>query len=132
VKAIDVGGLGGTSFSAVEHHRAVDQGDVLKARLGKTYWDWGIPTPVAISEARSSCPDLPLVATGGLESGLDALKALALGADLAGFAGHLFRAAATGADGASKELSGIKEELKTGLFLLGVTSPASVSEDHLA
>ncbi len=132
VKAIDVGGLGGTSFSAVEHHRAVDQGDALKARLGKTYWDWGIPTPAALRQARASCPDLPLVATGGLESGLDALKALALGADLAGFAGHLFRAAARGPDGASAELAGIKEELKTGLFLLGVTSPASVSEDHLA
>lgn len=132
VQAVDVGGLGGTSFSAVEHHRAMDQGDVLKARLGKTFWDWGIPTPVALSEARAACPDLPLVATGGLESGLDALKALCLGADLAGFAGHLFRAAASGPAGAVEELSGIKEELKTGLFLLGVTSPASVSEDHLA
>ena len=132
VGAIDVGGLGGTSFSAVEHHRAVDQGDALKARLGKTYWDWGIPTPVALREARASCPDLPLVATGGLESGLDALKALALGADVAGFAGHLFRAAARGPTAAAQELSGIKEELKTGLFLLGLTSPASVSEDHLA
>jgi isopentenyl-diphosphate Delta-isomerase len=132
VAAIDVGGLGGTSFSAVEHHRAVDQGDATKARLGKTYWDWGIPTPEAVRQARASCPGLPLVATGGLESGLDALKALACGADLAGFAGHLFRAAATGPSGAAAEVGLLKEELKTGLFLLGVTSPASVSEDHLA
>ena len=132
VQAVDVGGLGGTSFSAVEHHRAVDQGDATKARLGKTYWDWGIPTPVAVRQARAACPDLPLVATGGLESGLDALKALACGADVAGFAGHLFRAAAAGPAGATQELGLLKEELKTGLFLLGVTSPASVSEDHLA
>lgn len=130
--AIDVGGLGGTSFSAVEYHRAVDQGDAAKARLGKTFWDWGIPTPQAVREARVACPDLPLVATGGLESGLDALKALACGADLAGFAGHLFRAAAQGADAVNREVGLIKEELKTGLFLLGVTSPTSVSEDHLA
>lgn len=132
VKGIDVGGLGGTSFAAVEHHRAIDQGDAVKARLGKTFWDWGIPTPQAVREARAACPQLPLVATGGLESGLDALKAIACGADLAGFAGHLFRAAALGPDSAASELAAIKEELKTGLFLLGVTSPASVSEDHLA
>ena len=132
VKAIDVGGLGGTSFSAVEHHRAIDQGDALKARLGKTFWDWGVPTPRALSEARAACPGLPLVATGGLESGLDALKALALGADLAGYAGHLFRAAALGRADVVAEVAALKEELKTGMFLLGVTSPASVSEDHLA
>ncbi len=130
--AIDVGGLGGTSFAAVEHHRAVDQGDATKARLGKTFWDWGIPTPVAVREARAACPDLPLVATGGLESGLDALKAMACGADVAGFAGHLFRAAAVGPESVNAEVALVKEELKTGLFLLGVTSPTFLSEDHLA
>lgn len=132
VKAIDVGGLGGTSFSAVEHYRALDQKDATKARLGKTFWDWGIPTPQAVREAREACPDLPLVATGGLESGLDALKALCLGADLAGFAGHLFRATANGPRGASAEVALLLEELKTGLFLLGITSPAYASGDHLA
>jgi isopentenyl-diphosphate delta-isomerase len=132
VKAVDVGGLGGTSFSAVEYYRAKDQGDALKARLGKTFWDWGIPTPTAVREARAACPELPLVATGGLESGLDALKALCLGADLAGFAGHLFRASAKGPRGAIEETSRLLEELKTGIFLLGATSPTSLSEDHLA
>ena len=132
IKGIDVGGLGGTSFAAVEHHRAVDQGDALKARLGQAFWDWGIPTPDALRQARAACPQLPLVATGGLESGLDALKALCLGADLAGFAGHLFRAAARGAEDVVMEVAGIEEELKTGLFLLGATSPAETSEDHLA
>lgn len=132
VKAVDVGGLGGTSFSAVEYYRAMDQGDGLKARLGRTFWDWGIPTPTAVREARAACPDLPLVATGGLESGLDALKALCLGADLAGFAGHLFRATAKGPRGAVAETAALLEELKTGIFLLGATSPTSLSEDHLA
>ncbi|MCA1819947.1 MAG: type 2 isopentenyl-diphosphate Delta-isomerase, partial [Halobacteriales archaeon] len=132
ISALDVGGLGGTSFSAVEHHRAVDQGDHAKARLGRTFWDWGIPTPQALREARQACPSLPLVATGGLRSGLDALRALCLGADLAGFAGHLFRAAAAGPDGASQEAALVLEELKTGLFLLGLPDPSSVTEDHLA
>lgn len=132
VQAVDVGGLGGTSFAAVEHYRALDQGDAAKARLGRTFWDWGVPTPEAVRQVRRDCPGLPIVATGGLESGLDALKALCLGADLAGFAGHLFRAAMRAEDGAAREAALVLEELKTGLFLLGATSPAAVSEDHLA
>lgn len=132
VQAVDVGGLGGTSFSAVEHYRALDQKDATKARLGKAFWDWGLPAPQAVRDVRAACPGLPLVATGGLESGLDALKALCCGADLAGFAGHLFRAAAGGPSGATEEARFLLEELKTGLFLLGVTSPTSASEDHLA
>jgi isopentenyl-diphosphate delta-isomerase len=132
IAGIDVGGLGGTSFSAVEHHRAVDQHDEAKARLGKTYWDWGIPTPQALAEARAACPGLPLVATGGLRHGLDALKALVLGADLAGFAGHLFRAAARGPTDAAREAGLLLEELKTGLFLLGVPRPSDLTEDLLS
>ncbi len=131
VKAIDVGGLGGTSFSAVEHYRALDQGDPEKARLGKTFWDWGIPTPQAVRSVRDALPKAPLVATGGLRSGLDALKAIALGADLAGYAGHLFRAAARGPEAASQEVGLLLEELKTGLFLAGAPSATAVTRDHL-
>src|SRR2546428_753644 len=43
-RAIDVGGLGGTSFSAVEHYRARKEAASLKERLGATFWNWGIPT----------------------------------------------------------------------------------------
>jgi len=131
VQAVDVGGLGGTSFAAVEFYRAQQQKDAAKARLGKAFWDWGIPTPMAVRQVRDACPDLPLVATGGLESGLDALKALACGADLAGFAGHLFRAAAKGPRGAADEAGLLLEELRTGLFLLGAARPADVGADHL-
>ncbi len=115
--AIDVGGLGGTSFAAVEHHRATDSGDEGHARMGETYWAWGTPTPDCIVDVRDALPDTPLVATGGLRHGLDALRALVLGADLAGFAGTMFRAAAAGR--AAEELSICLEELKTGIFLSG-------------
>lgn len=131
VTAIDVGGLGGTSFSAVEYHRAVDQGDDVKARLGKTFWDWGIPTPQALREVHDALPKTPLVATGGLRNGLDALRALCLGASMAGFAGHVFRAAAKGPAAASEEVGLLLEELKTGLFLLGVPSPSRLGKEHV-
>ncbi len=128
VKAVDVGGLGGTSFSAVEYHRAVDQGDEEKARLGQTFWDWGIPTPYCVRHVRTLCPGLPIIATGGLRNGLDAARALALGADIAGFAGAIFRAAAQ--EKATSELGLVLEELKTSLFLVGARNPAALSEDH--
>ena len=126
VKAIDVGGLGGTSFSAVEYHRAVAQGDAVKARLGKTFWDWGIPTPQSIGLVRGALPRTPIVATGGLRNGLDAARAIALGADMAGFAGHMFRAAAVGPDAASLEAGLILEELRTAMFLTGSRRPVDL------
>ncbi len=129
VKAVDVGGLGGTSFSAVEYHRAVEQGDEAKARLGKTFWDWGIPTPYCVRHVRTLCPGIPIIATGGLRNGLDAARALALGADMAGFAGAIFRAAAD--EKATSELGLVLEELKTSLFLAGVRHPPALSEDHV-
>ena len=132
VAAIDVGGLGGTSFSAVEHWRALDQGDAVKARLGRTFWDWGIPAPDAVRQVRAASRSIQIVATGGLRNGLDALRAIACGANMAGFAGHMFRAAANGKQAAIAELGIIKEELKTGLFLLGLPSPSRVTEESLA
>lgn len=128
VSGIDVGGLGGTSFAAVEHHRAMDVGDATKARLGRTYWDWGNPTPDCVQDVRATLPDMPIVATGGLRNGRDALRALWTGADLAGFAGTMFRAAA--AEKAVGEMAMILEELKAGLFLAGAQRPSALHWDH--
>lgn len=131
VAAIDVGGLGGTSFSAVEHYRAAEAGNDVKAAIGKTFWDWGNPTPACVQECRDST-DLPIIATGGLTTGLDAAKAFALGADLAGYAGHLFRAAMKSEAELTLACDILLEELKTTLFLTGVTRPEFFGEDHLA
>jgi len=99
----------------------------LRARLGRTFWDWGIPTPDCIMSVRDALPDVPLVATGGLRSGLDAARALALGADVAGFAGHMFRAAAESAARAQEELGAILEELRTACFLAGAATPSRLA-----
>ncbi|MHB8633529.1 MAG: type 2 isopentenyl-diphosphate Delta-isomerase, partial [Thermoplasmatota archaeon] len=131
VRGIDVGGLGGTSFAAVEHHRAVQQADAMKARLGRTFWAWGTTTPECVTSVRNHLPAIPLVATGGLRTGLDAARALALGANVAGFAGSLLRAAASGPEAAEFELAALLEELKTTLFLAGVRRPGQLTRDHL-
>src|SRR2546426_1111654 len=118
-RAIDVGGLGGTSFSAVEHYRARKEAASLKERLGATFWNWGIPTPASILLADVG---LPLVATGGVRSGLDVAKGIALGATMAGMAKPMLEAARVSADAAIQELRAVIEELKAAMFLTGSTS----------
>ena len=92
--ALDVGGSGGTSFAAIEALRAQARSDDRGSRIGNMLRDWGIPTPVSIVAARAS--RLPIIATGGIRTGLDAAKAIALGATLVGVARPLLLAALEG------------------------------------
>ncbi len=116
VRGIDVGGLGGTSFSAVEYYRARSAGDCTRANIGETFWDWGIPTPVSVA---LSSVGLPVVATGGVRSGLDVARAISIGASAAGLAGRILPAALEGEDALSAEVGTIIQELKAAMFLVG-------------
>jgi len=116
VKGLDVGGLGGTSFSAVEYYRARSIGDSKRANIGQTFWDWGIPTPVSVVLANVG---LPIISTGGLRSGLDAARAVAIGASSAGMAGRLLPAALEGKEALEIEVTTIVDELKAAMFLVG-------------
>jgi isopentenyl-diphosphate delta-isomerase len=118
VKAIDIGGVGGTSFAAIEGLRATDRGDLARARLGQVFRDWGLPTVVALVGAARS--GLPVIATGGVRSGLDAAKALALGATAVGVGRPLLQAALEGADAIDRWLAQFALELRTATFLSGV------------
>ncbi len=128
VRVIDVGGLGGTSFSAVEHYRARKEASSLKERLGATFWDWGIPTPASIVLADVG---LPLVATGGVRSGLDVAKGIALGATAAGMAKPMLEAAKVSSDAVVAELRAVIEELKAAMFLTGAASVAELQEQNV-
>lgn len=119
VKGVDVGGAGGTSWAAVEACRAKALGYRLHARLGETFWDWGIPTAVSVVEVSQSIA-LEVLASGGLRSGLDAAKAMVLGADAAGFAFNLLQPAVEGR--VKEALERILMELKTAMFLVGAKS----------
>ncbi|TAD95603.1 MAG: type 2 isopentenyl-diphosphate Delta-isomerase, partial [Oscillatoriales cyanobacterium] len=74
VSAIDIAGAGGTSWAKIEGERAKDG---KQRRLGATFADWGIPTAECIVNTRAVAPDVPLIASGGLQHGLDAAKAIA-------------------------------------------------------
>ena len=124
VRAIDVSGTGGTSFAAVEHHRAKAQGAVREARVGKVFWDWGIPSPVSVKELVPV--GLPLVASGGIRSGLDIARAIALGASAAGIAGGVLKAAATSYEATRAELDQLVYELKVAMFLTGSRTVADL------
>src|SRR5215212_5144963 len=79
VAAIDIGGAGGTSWSEVERHRAPT--DRLR-RLCSAFGAWGIPTADSLVMARAVASNVPLVASGGLRSGVEAATAIALGVNL--------------------------------------------------
>lgn len=130
-KGLDVGGLGGTSFSAVESYRAAAEQDTVRARIGHTFWDWGIPTPRCLEEARrpggpfdgadgrAGIDRAALLATGGVRNGLDGAKAIALGADAFGMAGAMLRAADRSKEAAQGEVATVLQELRVACFLTG-------------
>lgn len=114
--AIDVGGLGGTSWAGVETYRAQKRGDLLSDHLGKQFWNWGIPTVASIVESSIS---VPVVATGGVRSGIDVAKSIALGASLCGIALPLVAPALKGQKDVVDKMNVIIEELKVAMFLSG-------------
>ncbi len=119
VRAVDVSGGGGTSWTAVESHRASGQA----AELGRDLWDWGIPTAPAVAWLSACEPSLEIVASGGIRNGLDAARALALGARVAGVAQPAMRAVQDGGrDGARAYLSRVIEGIRAATLLAGATS----------
>lgn len=124
VSFIDAAGAGGTSWSQVEKFRAQD---AIRRDAADAFADWGIPTADSIIDIRDRLPGIPLVASGGLRSGVDAAKAIALGAGLAGFGRTLLPRAAGQDTGISVErlleqFERIEFELRAAMFGIGASS----------
>jgi isopentenyl-diphosphate delta-isomerase len=118
VKALDIGGAGGTSFAAVEYYRAGGEAKTNQSNLGKSFWDWGIPTVASLVETVKSVK-IPVIASGGIRSGIDAAKALALHANLASVTQPVLEAAVKGSGEVERLLSLITEEIRNVMFLTG-------------
>ncbi|MFC1892883.1 type 2 isopentenyl-diphosphate Delta-isomerase [Chloroflexota bacterium] len=130
LSALDIGGAGGTSMALVESHRAASRENKRFQKLGQTFGGWGIPTAVSVVEAGVS--GLPLIASGGIRTGLDAAKALALGASLVGIARPLLgKVLAGGYDEAVEYLEVFFEELAITMFLVGAATPGELRERRL-
>jgi isopentenyl-diphosphate Delta-isomerase len=120
VAAIDVGGAGGSSMPALEAERSKARGDERTHTIGLLFRDWGIATPVSIIESRAA--HLPLISTGGIRTGLDMARALALGATLVGIGFPFLKAANQSYDAVCELLETIVAELKVAMQLSGAAT----------
>jgi len=114
VRGIDVAGVGGTSWAAVEMYR---QTSPIRKALCQTYRGWGIPTVQALQGLEGLPKEILRISSGGLRNGLDVAKSVALGADLAGFARKFILAADKGYEELQNTIELIILELKTAMFL---------------
>jgi isopentenyl-diphosphate Delta-isomerase len=116
VRTVDVAGAGGTSWVAVEAVRAAAGSGA--AALGTELWDWGVPT--AVSVVACARARLDVIASGGLRTGYDVARALALGAVAGGMAAPMLRAQrAGGAAGVAALLAQITTAIRSVCLLTG-------------
>ena len=120
IAAVDVAGAGGTSWARVE--QLVRYGEVRYPAVA----DWGIPTAQALVEVRRVLPDMPLVASGGVRTGMDAAKAIALGAEVVAVARPLLAPALESPAAAVDALGAVIEELRICLHGCGATDLATL------
>ncbi len=120
----DVGGAGGTSFAAIESLRDDYSNEVYTRKIADTFREWGIPTPIAIIYVRQAT-EKPIIATGGLRSGVDIAKSIVLGADIGGFAFKFLKSAwqdykSNSMNNTIKEIKTLKHELRSSMWLMNI------------
>ncbi len=122
VKAIDVGGLGGTSFAAIEYYRAEKIQNREKMHTGKTFWNWGIPSPASI---KFCSVGIPIIGSGGIRNGEDIVKSIIMGADMGAMARNFLKAADTSYEELKLEVNNIIKDIKISMFL---SAAANISD----
>jgi isopentenyl-diphosphate delta-isomerase len=109
VKAIDIAGAGGTSWVKVDAYRTSEDVSHIE--------EWGIPTAEALKDVGGA--KVPVIASGGIRTGVEVAKAIAMGADLAGFALPLLKPATESPERVEEYLEKIISQLKDAMFLVG-------------
>ena len=120
--ALDVAGAGGTSWAKVEEY--VLYGEVRHPQLA----EWGIPTSAALQEVHKTLPQTPLIASGGIRSGVDAAKALALGAEVVAVARPLLEPSTVSPERVVAWLESFIWELRVAMHCVGVKDIAALKE----
>ncbi|MFX0020709.1 MAG: type 2 isopentenyl-diphosphate Delta-isomerase [Candidatus Hermodarchaeota archaeon] len=124
IDGFDIGGMGGTSFAAIESIRDDSSYEAYTRKIADTFREWGIPTPVSIIYVRT-ITQKPIIATGGLRNGLDIAKAISIGANIGGFAYKFLRTAwqdykNNTLSTSIKEIKTLKQELRSSLWLMNL------------
>ena len=123
VDFIDIEGAGGTSWAAVETYRAEDR------YLGEVFWDWGIPTAISTVEVTNAV-NVPVISSGGIRTGLEAAKAIALGADAVGMALPFLKNSAS-QDQLNKFIERFNDSLRIAMFLVGANNIEELKQSKL-
>ena len=123
VKFIDVEGAGGTSWAAVETYRADDR------YFGEMFWDWGIPTAISTAEVVNTV-DVPVISSGGIRSGLEAAKAIALGADSVGMALPFLKKSVSQEE-LNNFINKFNDSLRIAMFLVGANNIEELKQSKL-
>lgn len=119
VSAVDVAGTGGTSWALVEMYRMKYPS---RQNIAAQFADWGHSTADCISRIRTSYPDLPLIASGGIRHGIHAAKAIGLGADMVGMSTPFLRPAMESTEACIEATQEIIETMRIASFLIGAKS----------
>ncbi|MFO8037664.1 MAG: type 2 isopentenyl-diphosphate Delta-isomerase [Anaerolineales bacterium] len=128
VSALDVAGAGGTSWSEVEMHRAETE---MQRELAASFIRWGIPTAESIQMVREVAPGIPLFASGGLRTGTDIAKCIALGATMGGMASPFLKAASHSTERSVEVIRTIIKEIQITMFAAGVKDLNTLAETPL-
>jgi isopentenyl-diphosphate delta-isomerase len=128
ISAIDVAGAGGTSWSQVEMRRTQDK---VKSKLAANFINWGNPTAEVLIGVHEALPHIPLIASGGLQNGIDICKCIRLGANLGAIAGPFLKAAARSTDAVLKFLEQISAEIRICMFATGSSNLSSLCQAEL-
>lgn len=124
ILGIDIAGMGGTSFSAVELYRAMASNDHIRTNMGESFFNWGIPAPASLMTANNG---LPLIASGGILDGIHVASSIAMGACCAGAAHAVLREATESSDAVIEKLTLIREELRAAMLLTGSSNIKQLS-----
>lgn len=119
VAGVETSGVGGTSWAKIESLRTADP---VQRSTGELFARWGTPTAESVAICRDVLPDRVVIASGGIRNGIEAAKALALGADAVALALPLLKAAERSTEEAVLALRRVIEELRTAMFVTGCRS----------
>ena len=128
VAAIDVAGAGGSNWGLIEGERATAGPDKTHALA---FADWGIPAAQALAEVRAACPNSVIIGSGGVRNGLDAAKAIRLGADIVGQASGVLDAATHSTEAVIDHFQTVIRQLRTTCFCTGSADVASLKRAPL-